>query len=82
MTGLQREQKYEKDFEILGTRNSYSKTDKDATFMRMKDDYMQNGQLKSGYNVQIATEGQYSLAYGVFANPTDAKIIITFLRPN
>ncbi|MFL0507627.1 IS5/IS1182 family transposase, partial [Ureibacillus sp. 179-F W5.1 NHS] len=57
-----RKQKYERDFEIFGTRNSYSKTDSDATFMRMKDDYMQNGQLKAGYNVQIATEGQYTLA--------------------
>jgi transposase len=74
-----RKQKYEEDFEIFGTRNSYSKTDKDATFMRMKDDYMKNGQLKAGYNVQIATEGQYTLAYGVFANPTDTKTLIPFL---
>ncbi|GAE47000.1 mobile element protein [Mesobacillus boroniphilus JCM 21738] len=42
---IERKQKYENDFEIFGTRNSYSKTDKDATFMRMKDDYMRNGQL-------------------------------------
>jgi transposase len=76
---ITRKQKYEKDFEIFGTRNSYSKTDKDATFMRMKDDYMQNGQLKPGYNVQIATEGQYTLAYGVFANPTDTKTLSPFL---
>ena len=48
--------------EIFGARNSYSKTEPDATFMRMKDDYMKNGQLKAGYNVQIATEGQYTLA--------------------
>ncbi|GHI01672.1 hypothetical protein AM1BK_52140 [Neobacillus kokaensis] len=40
---IERKQKYQKDFEIFGTRNSYSKTDNDATFMRMKDDYMQNG---------------------------------------
>ena len=53
-----RKQKYEKDFEIFDTRNSYSKSDHDATFMRMKDDYMKNGQLKAGYNLQIATEGQ------------------------
>ncbi|MGY3718863.1 transposase, partial [Sutcliffiella cohnii] len=76
---ITRKQKYEKDFEIFGTRNSYSKTDKDATFMRMKDDYMQNGQLKAGYNVQIATEGQYTLAYGVFSNPTDTKTLKPFL---
>ncbi|WP_438824039.1 hypothetical protein [Bacillus sp. JJ1773] len=63
---ITRKQKYEKDFEVFGTRNSYSKTDKDATFMRMKDDYMQNGQLKPGFNVQIATEGQYTLAVRCF----------------
>uniref|UniRef100_UPI00112F1BCF transposase n=1 Tax=Escherichia coli TaxID=562 RepID=UPI00112F1BCF len=60
-------------------RNSYSKTDLDATFMRMKDDYMQNGQLKAGYNVQIATEGQYALAYRLFSNPTDTSTLIPFL---
>jgi len=76
---ITRKQKYEKDLEIFGARNSYSKTDKDATFMRMKDDYMQNGQLKAGYNVQVATEGQYTLAYGVFPNPTDTKTLLPFL---
>ena len=47
--------------------------------MRMKDDYMQNGQLKAGYNVQIATEGQYTLAYSLFSNPTDTRTLIPFL---
>ncbi len=47
--------------------------------MRMKDDYMKNGQLKAGYNVQIATEGQYALAYSLFSNPTDTKTLIPFL---
>lgn len=74
-----RKQKYQRDFEIFGTRNSYSKTDPDATFMRMKDDYMQNGQLNAGYNVQIATEGQYALAYSLFSNPTDTRTLIPFL---
>ena len=74
-----RKQKYQRDFEIFGERNSYSKTDLDATFMRMKDDYMKNGQLKAGYNVQIATEGQYTLAYGVYSNPTDTRTLIPFL---
>lgn len=66
---IERKQRYLRDFEIFGTRNSYSKTDHDATFMRMKDDYMMNGQLKAGYNIQIATEGQYTLAYDVFPQP-------------
>ena len=76
---LLRKQKYQQDLETFGTRNSYSKTDTDATFMRMKDDYMKNGQLKAGYNVQIATEGQYTLAYSLFSNPTDTRTLIPFL---
>ncbi|KGX88891.1 IS1182 family transposase [Pontibacillus litoralis] len=76
---IERKQKYQNDMEIFGDRNSYSKTDTDATFMRMKDDYMQNGQLKAGYNVQAATEGQYVLAYDVFPNPTDTRTLIPFL---
>ena len=48
-------EEYEKSLEIMGpSRNSYSKTDPDATFMRMKEDHMRNGQLKPAYNVQIA----------------------------
>ncbi|UOR10472.1 MULTISPECIES: IS1182 family transposase [Halobacillus] len=74
-----RKQKYESDTEIFGERNSYSKTDHDATFMRMKDDYMKNGQLKAGYNIQVATEGQYALAYDVFPNPTDTRTFLPFL---
>ncbi|MDB6354738.1 IS1182 family transposase [Trichococcus sp. K1Tr] len=76
---VKRKLKYEKDMEIFNERNSYSKTDHDATFMRMKDDYMKNGQLKAGYNVQIATEGQYTLAYDVFSNPTDTRTLCPFL---
>ena len=51
---------YKECFEIMGTaRNSYSKTDLEATFMRMKDDHMKNGQLKAAYNVQIAVENYF-----------------------
>ena len=42
---------YDRHLETLGERNSYSKTDPDATFMRMKEDAMNNGQTKPGYNV-------------------------------
>ena len=45
---------YTKKLYLCGTRNSYSKTDHDATFMRMKEDAMGNGQLKAGYNLQHA----------------------------
>lgn len=76
---IARKQKYQKDMEIFEGRNSYSKTDHDATFMRMKDDYMGNGQLKAGYNIQLATEGQFALAYGIYPNPTDTRTLIPFL---
>src|SRR5699024_2042477 len=76
---LVRKQKYKQDMNIFADRNSYSKTDHDATFMRMKDDYMRNGQLKAGYNLQVATEGQYALAYDIYPNPTDTRTFIPFL---
>lgn len=63
-------EKYEEQEEILGKRNSYSKTDPDATFMRMKEDHMQNGQLKSGYNVQISSEDQFIVNTPFTSRPT------------
>ncbi len=47
---LSRLKKYNQEIHICGERNSYSKTDHDATFMRMKEDAMGNGQLKPAYN--------------------------------
>lgn len=64
---------------IFEKRNSYSKMDQDTTFMRMKDDYIKNGQLKPGYNIQVATEGQYALAYDIYPNQTDTRTLIPFL---
>lgn len=72
-------EEYEDHLNTLGERNSYSKTDKDATFMRMKDDHMQNGQLKPAYNVQIGTENQFITHYGFFHNPTDTRTLKPFL---
>lgn len=63
--------KYKAQEELMGDRNSYSKTDPDATFMRMKDDPMMNGQLKAAYNWQISTSNQYIVNYDIFHNPTD-----------
>jgi transposase len=77
---LPRLQKYESQEEILGNRNSYSKTDKDATSMRMKEDHMRNGQLKPGYNVQIGTENQFILGYSVHQRPTDTRCLIPHLE--
>ena len=72
-------QEYEDKLETLGERNSYSKTDPDATFMRMKEDAMNNGQTKPGYNIQIATENQFITNYGIFWRPTDQGTLIPFL---
>ena len=55
-------------------------TDIDATFMRMKDDYMKNGQLKPGYNLQIGVISEYICAYDIFPNPSDSKTLIPFLN--
>ena len=67
--------KYNKQQTILGDRNSYSKTDTDATFMRMKEDHMLNGQLKPAYNAQISTENQIIVNYTMHQNPTDTKTL-------
>ncbi|WWC49478.1 IS1182 family transposase [Aerococcus tenax] len=77
---LPRKQKYAKQFETFNGRNSYSKTDPDATFMRMKDDHMMNGQLKAGYNIQVATENQFVLHYDIFHNPTDTRTLQPFVE--
>jgi len=72
--------KYTNYLEILGERNSFSKTDKEATFMRMKEDYMRNGQLKPGYNLQIGVISEYIASYEIFHNPADTKTLIPFLE--
>lgn len=67
---------YEQAEQVLNNeRNSYSKTDKDATFMRMKEDHMRNGQLKPGYNVQVSSSNQYIVNYTLHPNPTDTKTL-------
>jgi transposase len=67
----ERQLKYDESRDILGDRNSYSKTDTDATFMRMKDDHMRNGQLKPAYNVQLAIEAEYVVGAGIFPDCND-----------
>jgi transposase len=73
--------KYEQQEKVIGKgRSSYSKTDPDATFMRMKEDHMRNGQLKPGYNVQISTNNQFIASYSLHQNPTDTKTLIPHLQ--
>lgn len=71
---------YAKQEKILAGRNSYSKTDPGSTFMRMKEDYMRNGQLKPGYNAQISTNNQFVVNYSLHPNPTDTKTLIPHLE--
>ena len=77
---LDRLQKYTVQEKKLKGRNSYSKTDEDATFMRMKEDHMKNGQLKPGYNIQIGTEGQFIVGFSVHQNRSDTGCLIPNLE--
>ena len=77
---LPRLKKYEDQEQILGGRKSYAKTDHDATFMRMKEDHMRNGQLKPGYNVQIGTENQFVVSFSIHQKSNDMNCLIPNLR--
>ncbi|NLC97411.1 MAG: IS1182 family transposase [Erysipelotrichaceae bacterium] len=71
---------YEEHLKTIGdNRNSYSKTDPDATFMRMKDDHMMNGQLKAGYNMQIAVADEYIMALELYQERSDFRTFIPFI---
>lgn len=72
---------YRECSEIMGkNRNSYSKTDIEATFMRMKEDHMLNGQLKPAYNVQIAVENYYIVHTYISNDRTDYDTLIPVLK--
>jgi len=68
---LPRKKKYEDQKATFGERNSFSKTDQGATFMRMKEDHMKNGQLKPGYNAQMGTEGQFVTGFSLHQRAGD-----------
>jgi hypothetical protein len=68
-------QKYRKQRENRGNCNSYSKTDPDAPFMRMKDET-----LKAAYNVRAAVEGEYLTGAGSCATPNDGANLKPFLE--
>ncbi len=70
-------EKYNKDLEIMGeNRNSYSKTDHDATFMHMKEDHMRNGQLKPGYNIQVGSCNGFVVNWSTHQNRNDNGTLI------
>lgn len=77
---LSRLKKYNQQIHICGERNSYSKTDHDATFMRMKEDAMGNGQLKPAYNLQHGVDSEYITWLTIGPQPTDTTTLIPFLK--
>ena len=77
---LSKFKEYTQKVYTCGDRNSYSKTDVDATFMRMKEDAMKNGQLKPAYNVQHGVDSEYITWLTVGPQPTDTTTLIPFLK--
>lgn len=77
---LEKLKEYTKKLYVCGERGSYSKTDPDATFMRMKEDAMGNGQLKAGYNVQHGVDSEYIVWLEVGPQPADTTTLIPFLE--
>ena len=77
---LEKLKEYTKKIHRCGDRNSYSKTDPDATFMRMKEDHMRNGQLKPAYNLQHGVDSEYITWLDVTQRPTDTRTLIPFLK--
>lgn len=77
---IPRMEKYERYEDTFEGRNSFSKTDEDATFMCMKEDHMRNRKLKPGYNVQIGTERQFVTGYSIHQRPGDSTCLIPHLE--
>lgn len=77
----EKENKYGKYLSLIGTnRKSMSKTDHDATFMHLKEDYMRNGQLKPAYNIQIGVESEYIVGISSYTERNDVRTLIPFLE--
>jgi len=72
-------ERYEDYLASMIGRNSMSKTDPGATFMRMKDDHMRNGQLKPAYNLQVLVDSGYIVGSLASADRTDYATMIPAL---
>jgi transposase len=78
---LPRLEKYEQQTETLAGRSSYSKTDPDASCMRMKEDRgAEKPWPKPAYNVQIGTEGQFITGFSVHNRAGDTPCLIPHLE--
>jgi len=77
---LARQKKFDDYNHSFGDRNSFSKTDRDATFMRMKEDHMKNGQLKPGYNVTLAVDAEYIVGTMISQGRSDTGTFIPMME--
>ena len=67
--------------DIAGDRNSFSKTDPDATFMHMKYDYYNHTNVfKPGYNVQVGSSEGYIRHVYVSSDVNDLRTYIPFME--
>lgn len=76
---IEKQSKYDSYNNIFNGRNSFSKTDNDATFMRMKEDHMKNGQFKPTYNIQLGVKGEYIVGVDISSERSDQLTFIPFL---
>jgi hypothetical protein len=72
---IPRQEKYEVQEKTFQGRNSYSKTDVDATFMRLKEDHLHNSQLKPCYNIQMGTQNQFIIGYSIHQRAGDTSCL-------
>ncbi len=78
---LPRQEKYEEQERKLDGRNSYAKTDEDATCMRMKEDRgAEKPWPKPAYNVQTGTEGQFVVGFSIHQRAGDTSCLIPHLE--
>lgn len=77
---LTRQKQYDDYNHSFGDRNSFSKTDRDATFMRMKEDHMKNGQLKPAYNATLAVDAEYIVGVMVSQERSDTGTFIPIME--
>lgn len=77
---IRRIKDYVHKLHVCGERNSFAKTEHEATFMRMKEDAMRNGQLKPAYNIQYGVDAAYVVWVSAGPQLTDTTTLIPFLK--
>jgi transposase len=72
--------RYKEQEQILNGRNSYSKTDPDATFMRTKQDRLGKGEPRPGYNLQASSVNQVIVHWSLHQSPNDSVTLPVHLQ--